>query len=430
MTIRAHRFRAAPQVESLESRYQPAALTPTYAVTFDDAVTGDNAFLGADGKQYWTVDAGADQYQTDVYERPTAQTFRRVQAADGTRPFAASEYFANLDIAAGRAGFDDNFLYVSVRLAGLTEHGSDGSVDAKGLVYRYGFRIATTADGGGGLLVVADQPGLKNAGGFGGLSTFVYRDSNGDVGGIGRDVTKQDREAEVGGNGYERVVAADGRTPNGRQVVWVRVSPTDPTVVEFALDYKAVGYTADDLRTLPYLEFEANKGLQGPSNYAWNDEYTKSEAGSPYGTATGGLSEFGTQGLGNIYELDTLRGGAIAAPASGRLAGFVFADTNGDAVRDAGDMPLSGVRITLFWFDEQGTYNERETFTDANGAYEFTGLAPGVYNIREEQPPSYESGPNFVGTLGGVVEGDEFRDIVLGPGDEGVNYDFGEFINT
>jgi hypothetical protein len=95
------------------------------------------------------------------------------------------------------------------------------------------------------LLVVADQPQLKNSPNttFGRVGTFIYRDGNGDVGGTGRDVTKQDRQAEVNGNGYDKVLASDGKLSSGRQVLWVRVSPTDSTVVEFALDYRTVGYT-------------------------------------------------------------------------------------------------------------------------------------------------------------------------------------------
>ena len=199
-----------------------------------------------------------------------------------------------------------------------------------------GWRTATDSgwrlqeDGGGGLLVTADQPAFKNKPPtrFGSVGTFIHRDFNGDVGGTGRSVTKEDRQAEVGGNGYERVVASDGRKLSGERVLWVRIHPADRTVVEFALKYKSVGLTESDLANIPYLEFEANKGLKDPANYLWNDEYKKSEAGSPYRAATGNLSEFGTQGLGNIYELDTLSGGPIAPPPEGErsLSGFVFLD--------------------------------------------------------------------------------------------------------
>ena len=211
---RTNRFR--PGAEQLDDRLVPAGLDPVYMATFGDAVTDDNAF-SASGYRQWTIDAGADVYQTDTYERPVAQTFKVVRDASGTQQFAASEYFQNLDIVQARAGFDDTFLYVAVKVAGLSKLTDDGKVTPEGLAYRYGFRIATQADGGGGLLVTADQPQFKNSPNttFGQVGTFVYRDANGDVGGTGRDVTKQDRQAEVGGNGYERVAASDGRLSNG-----------------------------------------------------------------------------------------------------------------------------------------------------------------------------------------------------------------------
>ena len=106
------RFRARLQVEALEPRWQPSVSPiPAYTSTFTDALTADNAFRGRDGNQYWTIDAGADQYRNDVYERPTAQTYRVRHAADGSGHFAASEYFPKLSVVYARAGLDSNFLY-------------------------------------------------------------------------------------------------------------------------------------------------------------------------------------------------------------------------------------------------------------------------------------------------------------------------------
>jgi hypothetical protein len=433
MRQKSPRLRARPELQALEPRWQPAApAVPTYSTTFTDAVTADNAVAGTGGRTFWTIDAGADQYQTDTYERPTAQTFQVRRAADGSRVFAAEEYYANLDIAQGRAGADDQFLYVAIKMAGVTHATADGQAKAEGLIYQYGFRIGTNADGNGSFLITADQPAEKNGNGaFGGEGVYAYWDANQDVGGTGRDVTKEDREAEVGGNGYEGVVAADGRGANGQRIVWTRVSPTDPTVVEFAVDYSKLGLTKADLAAASYFELEANKGLKDKSNYAWNDEYTKSEAGSPYQAATGTLSEFGTQGLGNVYELDTLRGGPIVPPAPqrGSLSGTVFLDLNQDGVRDATDPGIAGVPIHLLFTDADGVARDIVTVTRDDGTYEFTDLAPGVYTLFEEQVGEYIDGADVLGSLGGIAENDLFREIVVGPGQFGVNYDFGELVN-
>jgi hypothetical protein len=421
-------------------------VAPVYTATFTDARTDDNELV-VQGKHFWTVDAGADNYQTDQYQRPTAQSYK-VRTVNGDQHFATPEYLANLDIVEGRAGVDDQSLYVSIRMAGLDRRTEDGARDVLGLTFRYGFRLATEADGGGGLLVVADQPALKLGTRFGTLSTFVYRDTNGDVGGTGLDITKQDRLDEVGGNGYETVVASDGRA-GGTTVVRARVSPADPTVVEFALDYAAVGLTRTQIEELPYLEFEANKGLQDRANYAWNDEYTRSEAGSPYRATTGdrSKSEFGTQGLGNIYELDTLRGGPVRPPVAGvgSLSGFVFLDTDLDGVKQAEEVGFEGILMLLTGTADDGTPVSMSTVTDADGFYQFANLPPGTYSILQLVEPTVSPGGfalidglNYSGTLGGTVRefsaGDIFNppavdgilDIRVDGGDDGVNYNFTE----
>lgn len=434
-TVRPAARRRRPTVEALENRLQPAPVAPLYTTTVTDAVTDDNAFMAADGRRYWTIDPGADSYQNDVYERPTAQTYQVRLLADGSERFAAAEYFQNLDIVQARAGFDAQYLYVAIKLAGLGKLTADGQAAYEGLVYRYGFRIANQADGGGGLLVVADQPQLKNAPhtAFGSVGTFVYRDANGDVGGTGLNVTKQDRQAEVNGNGYERVLVSDGKLASGQRVLWVRVSPSDPTVVEFALDYKALGFTEADLTNLAYFDVEANKGLQDPANYLWNDEYTRSEAGSPYRANSGdrSKSEFGTQGLGNIYELDTLRIGPITPFRLGSVSGSVYLDADRDGVRDAGEVGIEGVTIVLQGTDDLGNAVTRTARTDAQGNYRFADLPPGTYQLLEEQPVSYEDGAETVGTVNGssrgrILANDRIGEIRLGAGEDGVGYDFGE----
>lgn len=423
-------------VEGLERREMMAAdpvLSPSYFATFADAVTADNVVRGRDGMQYWTVDAGADNYSQDFYERPTAQTYQVRRLTDGTSAFAAAEYFENLDIVEARAGFDANYLYVSLRMAGANKVQANGARTAEGLVYRYGLRLSNSASGANGMLLVVDSPALKNAPReFNGDKAFVYADRNGDVGGRGLLVTKSDSSAESAGNGFETVVASDGKLSNGSTVLWTRVHPSDANVVEFVVNYKALGFSAADLGRLPYLQFEAVKGLKDPGNYLWNDEYTKSEAGSPYRATQGdrSKSEFGTQGLGNIYELDTLVGGALAA-TTGSLSGSVYIDLNENGLRDADEPGIAGVLLMLYGTDSRGNHVELMATTDASGAYRFDDLAAGVYSIYQFQPGEYNDGAETIGSLGGELGQDEIYNIVLADGEDGLGYDFGEalFIN-
>ena len=297
--------------------------TPNYYASWTDAVTGDNQFSYG-GKTYWDVDVGADSYQDDVYERPTAQTF----AMKGAR-YAAKEYLGYLDITGASIGWDTRYIYVQVALFSLNKVTDDGVATRVGLVERYGFRLGWDEDGRHSRLFVADQPELKNSPNtqWGSIGTFAYRDTDGYGGGrgalnghlpSGRTVTKSDNSREESGmNGYNSQIISDGKPGgSGSPVFFTRISPASSTVVEFALDYLALGWTEQSLWDLQYVEFEAIKGgAKDPQNYLWNDKYTKSEAGSP-NPGVGGLSEFGTQGCGNIYELDTLRGGVVPEPSS------------------------------------------------------------------------------------------------------------------
>lgn len=310
----------------LSSAASAAVIAPTYSFTFGDAVTGDNAFTATnDGKRYHDVDPGADVYQNDVYERPTVQTYQL--RSDGSPPdrYAASYYYGNLDIVQAKYGYDNTYTYVSIDMFSTDERSDGTSNDEKGLIYQYGFRIgnaATDPYSKGGLLLTVDAPSLKSSPTvFNGDKARGFDDTGaGDVGGVGISVTKEDVLSQVGGNGYDTQIISDGKSANGSGpvVLFSRINPSDPSIVEFAFEHGQYGFNP---ATLTYLVFEANKGLKDPANYLWNDEYTKSEAGSP-NPGAGGLSEFGTQGLGGIYELDTVSG-AVPEPGTA-MAGLTL----------------------------------------------------------------------------------------------------------
>lgn len=305
---------------------------PVYTETAADCTTADNRVTNADGEFRWFVDPGCDIYAIDLYERPTTQEYQEVGDFYG-----AKEAFEYLDIVRARHGFDSRFFYVAIELFGRDHLTPDGGSDERGMIERYGFRFSTNPDGRNGLLVVADQPEVKNEPNteYGPLGTFAYRDTDGDVGGADRDgptgleVSKSENPDEADGlNGYDSVVVSDGRTDDETVVVWVRLSPTNDRVVEFAIDYRALGYSTQYMETLRYLDFETMKGgPKDPQNYLWNDRYTQEEAGSP-NEGEGGLSEFGTVGLENIYECDTVRADLAACPP----------DLDGNGVVDTRDL--------------------------------------------------------------------------------------------
>lgn len=287
----------------------PSPGTPIYQSTFNDAITGDNEF-NFGGNKYWTVDSSpdADSYANDFYERPTDQTFSNVNGN-----IASAKYYGYLDIVRAQAGYDSEFLYISIEMFSLNE--SSGSSDSlKGLFERYGFRISNDPNGKSGYFFASKNPQGENGTTFGLKGNSGHFDTNDDVSGSGITVVNENPGSM---NGYETVVAQDGEVKDGpfggEPVLWSRISPTNNKVVEFALRLEPFGIKPADLQ---YLQFEANKGLLDTANYLWNDKYSFAQAGNPY--------QVGSQ---NIYQLDTLQGegfrdvGAVPEPSTYLLVG-------------------------------------------------------------------------------------------------------------
>ncbi len=112
---------------------------------------------------------------------------------------------------------------------------------------------------------------------------------------------------------------------------------------------------------------------------------------------------------------------------SSSLSGFVYCDQNNNGVKDAADMAINGVIVTLTGTDSKGAPVDLVTTTDATGAYHFLNLNKGVYTIIETQPAGYVEASNTQGTPGtGTVIGDAMVNITLKAGVNGQNNNFGE----
>lgn len=131
----------------------------------------------------------------------------------------------------------------------------------------------------------------------------------------------------------------------------------------------------------------------------------------------------GSQGIN--YDFGELRYGSIS--------GHVKIKTpEGDCVSfgDPRYRPIPGVVIELH--DASGNVI-RSTVTDAQGKYRFDDLPAGVYSVVEIMPANfpYLQGTAGVGTIDGISVGsnatvDQLTQIALGPGQNGINYDFCE----
>ena len=112
------------------------------------------------------------------------------------------------------------------------------------------------------------------------------------------------------------------------------------------------------------------------------------------------------------------------------VSGTVYYDRDVSGTRNAGDVPIAGVLVTLTGTDGLGNPVSRTTLTDGTGFYQFTGLAAGSYIVTESQPAGYNQGTNAPGALGGTVSGDAINAIALPAGGNAPDNLFGEIGTT
>ena len=108
------------------------------------------------------------------------------------------------------------------------------------------------------------------------------------------------------------------------------------------------------------------------------------------------------------------------------LSGIVYDDTNNNGTFDGADTGIGGVTVTLTGTNDLGSPVNLTTTSAADGTWSFTGLRPGTYDITEAQAAGYLDGIDAAGTLGGTTGNDTVTAIVVGPGQAGTGYQFGE----
>jgi len=120
------------------------------------------------------------------------------------------------------------------------------------------------------------------------------------------------------------------------------------------------------------------------------------------------------------------------------LSGYVYADANGDGIRNLGvngapvEIGLPNVTISLF--AQGATAATATTTTGPDGWYDFENVQPGLLRIVETHPAGFLDGKDTLGTIlpggqaSGTVGNDEFDNVNLGAGQQGVDYNFGEVL--
>jgi hypothetical protein len=72
--------------------------------------------------------------------------------------------------------------------------------------------------------------------------------------------------------------------------------------------------------------------------------------------------------------------------AKSKVGDFVWTDTNGNGVQDAGEPGIGGVTVTLTGTDNQGNLVTLTTMTAGNGMYMFNDVVPGTYKVTFTTP--------------------------------------------
>ncbi|MBU2923148.1 SdrD B-like domain-containing protein [Colwellia sp. 1_MG-2023] len=111
------------------------------------------------------------------------------------------------------------------------------------------------------------------------------------------------------------------------------------------------------------------------------------------------------------------------------LSGEVWVDENDNGERDENELlTIADVTITLTglesWQEDENV--EYTQVTDSEGKYNFVGLRAGTYVLSQTQPAAWHDGKEHLGSLEGEVSNDQFSNIIIVAGNNGVDYNFGE----
>ena len=110
----------------------------------------------------------------------------------------------------------------------------------------------------------------------------------------------------------------------------------------------------------------------------------------------------------------------------GSISGYVYCDLDNDGKRDAGELGVQGAMLFLSGEDEDGNSVSESMLTPYGGFYKFDDLAPGTYEVTEQQPTALLDGKDTIGSAGGTVDDDAFSEIELTLGEDSTSNNFGE----
>lgn len=312
------------------------------------------------------------------------------------RPFnsgSMDEYFPDLDILEARLQQAGNWIYVTIKLAGVPRGRLLSDV--------YAVEIDVDNDGRGDFLVLAKKPGVTWS--VDGVS--VLRDANHDVGGS----LPVNSDASNTGDGFEQLLFDSGKGYDN-DAAWARVNPSDFSSVQIAFK-KAV---IDNDRAYLWNAW-AGESIS-PALFDYNDHMTLAEAGSPLPSQSQayplkGLAELdntcrwsvGFEPTGGEPGLCPLTIRPAAVGTESFIHGLVWYDRNSNLLQDPGEPGFENLLITVSEDAcSAGGKVLTTTQTALNGTYEIRGLVAGTYCLAVSGPlpsnviPVKGSGPQTV----------------------------------
>ncbi len=158
--------------------------------------------------------------------------------------------------------------------------------------------------------------------------------------------------------------------------------------------------------------------------------------GQAFAGTEGGKVEGNTIGGIALRQNDVATGYSFSQFSASSIRGNTYRDLDRDGNFDVGDLPIQGVAVNLTGIDDRGESVKRTSSTAADGSYEFRNLRSGNYQLDAATPAGLTDGRETLGRFegyahsvaeNGQIFNDRFESIVLGAGQNGRNYNFGEF---
>src|SRR5688572_20639705 len=180
------------------------------------------------------------------------------------RPFNANTmdvYFSQLDIVDTKVFQDDTWIFAAIVIKDLSASTSTND--------KYAVEIDSNLNGKGDWLILGYKPKSSE---WTVNGVQIYQDTNQDV---GLDLPTLTDQGLIGnGDGFETMIFDQGQG-NDPDSAWVRISPNNGNVIEFAIKQFALGSPAKFL-----INMWAGTSLLDPALFDINDQFTHEQAGA------------------------------------------------------------------------------------------------------------------------------------------------------